>query len=114
MRAAVLAVALAGCGGAWEWHDTLGQVLVDAALAVDSNQAVHAVQVGGYTEGNPIMGPHPTVGVTVLYGLSVAVVHAAVAVALPPRWRTAWNAAWLVSQAHTIAHNYSEGLGFGF
>lgn len=85
--------------------------MVDALLVVDTGQAALATRnPAGFVETNPLLGPHPTASNVISYMAAMAVVHAAVAAALPPSWRDRWHFVWMAVEWKTVIHNFGEGL----
>lgn len=99
MRAFVLAVVLfAGAPASaldpWTESDTQRQLVLAALAAVDIAATDYAIrQEGGPSEGNPLLGSHPSS--ERLWGLGAAAVagHALVSWLLPREARDIWQAA---------------------
>lgn len=99
MRALLLAVAIAAAVPAsaldpWTESDTQRQLVLAALAAVDIAATDYAIrQEGGPSEGNPLLGSHPSS--ERLWGLGAAAVvgHAVVSWLLPRGARDVWQAA---------------------
>lgn len=97
----------------WTPADTASQVVVTAALAADYTQTraivANAQRRGGHLESNPVMGERGERVPVPVYFAGVALASTALARALPQPWRRISQAALLVVQVKSVAHNMSYG-----
>lgn len=99
---------LVGCGG-WRARDTAAETLVLASFAVDHRQTIAIT--GDCLEANPVIGPcGERVGPTA-YFWTAGLIHVGIAAALPPRWRTAFQAVTAGRQVYGIRLNTHAGYG---
>ena len=105
IRAALIALLLSGCCPFRQWSrtDTVLEATFGAELAVDAAQTGHIV--AECQEYNPIVGPCGERVPFPVYQLAVAVLHVAVAAALPPRWREIFQGVTIGVEGHTIYFN---------
>lgn len=76
------------------------------AIAVDTTQTIHACGMTNVRcENNPVLGPHPSAGSLISYNLIAVAMHVAIAHALPPGWRTAWQGSIIGLEGWTIYRN---------
>jgi hypothetical protein len=59
-------------------------------------------------EVNPILGRHPSMRAVDTHFASTIVLHSAIAVVLPIRWRRAWQAGTLGLEAICLYRNFFE------
>jgi hypothetical protein len=120
----LLLVVLAGCSPAWadDWtrEDTYRQTALTALLVVDWAQTrwivKHPDPINGvqHSEGNPLLGSHPSVGrVNNLLAASI-IAQAGIAYMLPPEWRRGWQHVWIGIEAGAVFHNHSVGVKLEF
>ena len=81
-------------------------VLVDWA---QTRQALHQ----GWSEGNPVLGPHPSAMRLTAYNLVALPTVVGLGAALPTRLRTLWYAAVTLVETAAITKNASLGLRIG-
>jgi len=100
----VVIVSSIGCGG-WTKRDTVLEAGCQLANLADQQETYRIGRAG--LEANPLFGQHGerfwVVAPTVLLG------HAAVSLALPPKWRTRWQVATLGVEGLVLARNASMG-----
>src|SRR2546425_8870280 len=86
------------------------------ALAIDAAQTRGLAQRGwqSYSETNPILGPHPSVGHVNTYTAVAAVTVLGVASVVPRRVRPWLLAAALAVETFTIAGNARHGVALKF
>lgn len=109
--ALALAAALSGCASQfadhWSVANTAAEVAFAGFTAVDGLQSRNAVEV--CSESNPIVGAcGDHVPPVVYYPLSV-VVHAAISMALEPKYRVWWQGASVGIEADQIYENHALG-----
>lgn len=85
------------------------------ALAVDWMQTsdIHRTKPANgnvITEGNRVLGPHPTQSTINQYFLAASVGHLLVSVALPPGYRNYWQVATLSVSCYWVRHNQAIGI----
>ena len=76
-------------------------------LDISKNPTLH-------TEGNPILGEHPSVGRVNSYFVATALLHVGAVHVLPAAWRPAFQYFWIGVEAGVVHHNYKAGLRFNF
>jgi hypothetical protein len=81
-------------------------LLVDWA---QTRQALHQ----GWSEGNPVLGPHPSTSRLTAYNLVALPTVVGVGALLPTRWRTLWYTAVTLVETAAITKNASLGLHIG-
>jgi hypothetical protein len=106
----------------WTATDTAWQAAVVTTLALDWSQTrTIAKNPYKYTEMNPVLGEHPSVGRVNGYFAAVAVGHTAIAILLPPKaetfgykWnpRRVWQATTVAVEVGAIANNIVVGIKF--
>lgn len=119
MRLAVVAVLLVGCAGTFgertTGHGALGHVnrigtgLAALSIACDWGQTHAAARAGWveHSEGNPIMGDHPSTTVVNVYMAAVLASSLAIGTfAVPSRLRPLFYGAIIAVQANTIHGNF--------
>ena len=67
-----------------------------------------------YTEGNHILGEHPSVKRVNAYFATTALLHAGIVHVLPSRYRPAFQYFWIGVEAGVVALNYKAGLKVNF
>lgn len=104
----------------WTTGDTVRQGTLITLQIIDWRQTrwfvknpIHSVRCTSsgcthdyYSERNPILGPHPSVGrVNNLIGASI-VGHALISSALSRRWREPWQYVWIGMETNAVIGNY--------
>lgn len=109
LAALFLALAtLAGCGG-WTKKDTLAELGFATMTSVDWVQTNTIVMV--CDEENSIIGACGEKMSPDVYFPTAIVLHAAIAAALPPRWRLAWQAIATGAELNQVWNNAANGFG---
>ena len=106
-----------GCANTDEWtrRDTVGQLLVTAALAADAYSTANIQHVPGYYEAGPVarkaLGLHPSSSSTYQYFLANAVLNYAFArYVLPAKWRPYWQGWEVAVHGYAVHNNCSMDL----
>lgn len=103
-----LAATLAGCGG-WTKRDTLAELGFAVMTTGDWIQTRSIVSV--CNEDNAIIGECGENVSPDVYFPTTIVLHAAIAAALPPRWRLVWQAVATGAELNQVWHNSADGFG---
>ena len=100
----------------WRASDVALAGAFAVALAIDAAQTRGLAQRGwqSYSETNPILGPHPSVGRVNTYTAVAAVTVLGVASVVPRRVRPWLLAAALAVETFTIAGNARHGVALKF
>jgi hypothetical protein len=79
---------------------------------IDAGQTKGLAREGwnGYSEANPLLGPHPSVGRINVYTAVAGLAVLGVAAAVPARARPWLLGAALVVEAFTVTRNAREGI----
>lgn len=103
-----------GCAaGAHRWTraDTVREAAFAGLEAVDWGQTRNiAKHPEKWTEVNPILGKHPTVGEVDRYFAASLLAHAAVSAALPNPWRKRWQYLTSGFEMIMIGNNLAIGI----
>jgi len=100
MKAGSLIVAMffiSGCAheDPWTTRDTVGQVVLSAALVADAYSTSNIQNVSGVWENGPIashvLGQQPSTSDTWQYFTTLAISHYFISRALPAKWRPYWQ-----------------------
>jgi hypothetical protein len=106
---AVTCFALVGCGK-WTHRDTVAELAFATVAAGDWLQTRGVVSI--CAEENSIIGAcGDNVPPDIYFPIGIAL-HAAVAAALPPKWRLAWQAIGVGAELNQVWRNYAAGYGF--
>jgi hypothetical protein len=107
-KAFVVAMAMAGClgCGGWTKRDTILELGSQASFFGDWRQTRAAIANRDMSESNPVIGTKGETMSPDAYFLSVGLLHAMVAAALPPRWRTAFQLATVGAETYQIVKNH--------
>lgn len=103
--------------GADEWTsgDTARQAVYLTLHVADWAQTRHiARHPEEFTERNPVLGEHPSVGRVNGYFAATALAHTAVSWALPRGWREGWQYVTIGVESVVVARNYRLGVKFDF
>ena len=99
----------------WTWTDTALETTYVALTVVDWGQTRNIVNSGGkYSEINPILGKHPSMGEVDTLTPSAVIAHALIAMALPPRYRRYWQFFFIGAEGIVVLNNYKIGLHIDF
>jgi hypothetical protein len=101
---------------AWTKTDTALQAIVLAELAVDRAQTREA-QTRRQPElgwARTFIGTHPSHTQTDTYFAACALLHTAIAVALPKPYRTIWQGVWIGIEHEAISTNTNVGISMRF
>ena len=99
----------------WTKKDTNYQLTYAVFHIVDWGQTrTIAKNSNKYSELNPILGKHPSIGKVNTYFLTTLVGHTAISYMLPKKYRRYWQVVWIGLEAGTVAHNYSVGIKTSF
>jgi hypothetical protein len=104
----------------WTTMDTSLQAVFLTTLAVDRGQTAevsrHSRSQADTEVGwaRSFIGPHPSTGQVNGYFAACALLHTAIAVALPKPYRTIWQSFWIGAEVNTIHNNVSVGIGVRF
>lgn len=100
---------------AWTKTDTAREVVWMALHAVDWGQTLEiARNPRDYSEMNPVLGDHPSVGKVNLYMGAWAVAHPLVSYLLPRTWRDTWQYLTIGVSFTCTANNFNLGLKVKF
>ena len=110
MRAAIIALALTGCyASSWSKVDTARELTYTAESTADYMQSRAIVRL--CDEQNSIVGLCGENMGLAPYMVTTMLVHAAVSVLLPPKYRAAWQYITIGVEGSTIVSNESAGYG---
>lgn len=99
----------------WTKEDTAWQATYLALHVADWGQTRDAAaQPGRYAEQNPMLGEHPSQKRIDSYFAATAILHTAVAYALPPDWRRTWQHITIGVEAGVVCRNARIGLQVNF
>ena len=109
----------------WTWQDSAWEAAAWVVMAVDYGQTrdavwqtSHQVRNGrvypAHSEGNPLLGAHPSQQAVNAYFLSAAVLHAGVSAMLPYGWRRVWQASTIGLELAVIHGNAQANLSIRF
>lgn len=106
MKTLLFLLFVSGCCG-WSKTDTILEISSQASLVGDWYTTEKGLD-NGLVENNPIMGPAGDRIPTAVYFPATMVLHFAVAAALPPKWRNAFQGATIGVQSKVIIDNWRE------
>ena len=113
--AVLLALALPAHAGDWSYGDTRREAIYLTLHALDWAQTrTIARHPERWTERNPILGEHPSVGRVDRYFALTAVGHVGVAHALPPEWRKWFQRSTITLEAVIVGRNRHLGIAVDF
>jgi hypothetical protein len=116
----------------FDTYDYVGQGVVTGSIALDWLQTHQiATHPNQWSETNPILGKHPSVGKVNSYFIACEVGHAAISYLLPkyiemPKWvkeyihinklpiRNSWQFIWFGIESGTAYNNYQGGIRIRF
>lgn len=98
----VVLLLLVGCAS-WSTRDTVLEGVFAATMAVDAVQTVGFAERGAET--NFMLGARPSAAWTATYFVTATALHAAIAAALPDKWRTAWQLTFTATQGYQVVRN---------
>jgi len=102
----------------WTKKDTAWQIGTTALLLIDAGQTADIRNHDDIHEVSPLthalLGDNPGRTDTAIYFTSAAVIHYAVAAALPPKYRRWYQGILGGVELGVTAHNYQLGLRWGF
>lgn len=116
MRKTLLAVSLAvsPCANAideWREADTARELVYMTTHIIDWRQSLYiADHPYTHTEGNLILGPHPSDSEVNRYFAATALMHLGISYMLPHKWREAWQYITIGIEAGVNVHNYKAGV----
>lgn len=128
MVAAILVLALlitsAKCRAAdWSTETKVEEVAYQTVSAADTWQSLNIAHhphdvYESYPTTSYVLGTHPSVGVTLAWGVGRGVFHLLITDALErnnaPRWlQRTWQAVTLLDESNTVRRNWTVGLHFG-
>ena len=94
----------------WTWQDSAWEAGFAAAVVLDVGTTNQGLKMG-CRELNPIVGPHPSEGRVLAFGLSAIVGHAAVSLLLPEPYRRIWQGVTLGLEIGAVGINVAH-VGF--
>ena len=105
----------------WSTQDKVLETAYLTVTTIDCRQTLYMMKYPGgqdgthqYSEGNPLLGSHPSKDTVYLACAAAMVAHVAVTHYLPARWRPYWQTAWIAIEAGAVANNVSIGVRIGF
>lgn len=114
----VFALLLQGCAGLrglrdpWTGTDTVLQATYTALHVMDWSQALHiARNPKTHTEGNKVLGEHPSTGRVNAYFATTLALQTIIPMKLNKPWRNIWQGTWIINQYFIVQHNRRAGLG---
>lgn len=110
----VLFSSLSQAADPWSTADVTREAVYLAVVAVDWGQTLDIANHDGYTETNPMLGPHPGRGNINKYFLAGIVLQAAAIHYLPARWRPVVQNVGIGFEVGTTMRNYKIGLSLDF
>lgn len=120
MRQALIFLALIALGGPafaqnWSTQDKVLFATSSVLLVADWAQTRHiARNPDRFFEKNPILGEHPSVGRVNTYFATTLVLNYIVTDALPPKWRTAYQAGLIGVELYVVGNNKRIGIRMDF
>ena len=117
MRKAILIILLlpSVAHANWTADDTRYQAAFIAAGLADWGQTLCiANNPDRFYETNVLLGRHPSRDKVNTYFPVAIALHTAVAVALPPKYRRAWQLVWIVVETSMVVNNASIGIKLDF
>jgi hypothetical protein len=111
-------VLLSGCASAqWTTADTIRQGAIVALQAADyfqtrtiATETYSGTDCLRWTEQNPILGEHPTVGQVNAFFITAIAANALVSYLLPPTWRMGWQYLSVGYQGNVVLDNHNAGI----
>lgn len=99
----------------WTHDDTRYQAAFIAAAVADWGQTLCiANNPDRFYETNFLLGRHPSSDRVNIYFPAAIVLHTVVAVALPPKYRRAWQLVWIGIETSMVLNNASIGIKLDF
>ena len=99
----------------WSWTDTALETTYVALTVVDWGQTRNIVNSKGeYSEINPILGRHPSMGKVDTLIPAGIITHGLIAMALPPKYRRYWQVFFIGFESANVISNYQAGLRVDF
>jgi hypothetical protein len=111
-------VLLSGCASAqWTTADTIRQGAIVALQAADyfqtrtiATETYPGTDCPRWTEQNPILGEHPSVGKVNAFFITAIAANALVSYLLPPTWRMGWQYISIGYEGNVVLDNYRAGI----
>lgn len=91
--------------GEWTPSNTAAELTLAALAVADLALSARMAQEPDGIETNPLLGPAPSFGRMLGFGVGAVALHAAVAYLLPPPWRGYWQAGGLAVEGYVVAAN---------
>lgn len=111
----VLCFSVISAHAEWTKADTLREVSWQVLHIVDWGQTRHiAKNPDQFYEINPILGRHPSVGEVDTYMITGAVIHTAVSVVLPQKYRSYWQYVTIGMSGYCVGNNINAGIKVDF
>ena len=90
------------------------RIASNLSLIADWMQTREIAKTPEYSETNPILGSHPTIGSVNRYFLGVLIVHNVMGALLPPRYADLYDKGVLFVEITAVQHNAAIGVGMRF
>ncbi len=99
----------------WTTTDKVLFATSSALLVADWAQTRYTVKnPEQFHDHNRLLGEYPSMGKVNAYFASVLVLNYFVTDALPPKWRTAYQAGLITLELVVVGHNKNIGIGMSF
>ena len=99
----------------WNKTDTAFQIVYTTLHFIDWWQTLDiARNPDKWSETNPILGDHPSVGRVNAYFTLTLIGHTAISYILPKDYRRIWQVVWIGIEAGYVVHNYRAGIRIRF
>lgn len=95
-------------------HTVLEIIYIAVALTDWAQTRRIAAHPDRWREYNPLLDDHPTRTRVDSFFITTVIFHAGLSYALPPHYRTRWQAVTIAAQGFVVARNFSIGLKIGF
>lgn len=99
----------------WTRGDTIREVSWEVLHVIDWGQTLEIARYPyRYSEYNPILGKHPSVGKVNLYMGAWVILHPVISYLLPKDYRKVWQYISIGVSAGCVGKNFSAGIGVRF
>ena len=114
----IMLVLITSSAFAFDKWDKTDYSLAAAALTLSTVDWMQTRNIANHPnefyELNPIIGKHPSTEKVNTYFISMIIVGAGIAYALPSRWRKVWLGSCTALELGVTAHNFDIGIGLRF
>jgi len=99
------------CAADWSTGDTVREVIAEGLIATDFAQTrTIAANPQQWSELNPLLGSHPSVGKVNLLAVGVLIAHPVISYLLPRPYREVFQYVTIGVEATAVSHNYQIGI----